>query len=238
MDRKTMMESEAARGYLESSLGLNAEECPELSSFADEELRFVLEMVRGGLNREKAYRKAFGCEDSKSLSKGAVLNRAARLLQRREMRLLLRTCVERALGQMLDNVDAKVLSLMCTRAFYDISDFFYSNGECRPLDEIDEAWRGAIDGVSEQYYGKQADVRVVTYKLADREKSLSKLAEYMQLVRETPAAKAEVTIVQAPAASGEREAQEMLSRIGAMSDDELTRRIHGFRSKGLLGRDA
>ena len=53
-----------------------------------------------------------------------------------------------------------------------------------PLSEISSEWLVVIDGVEEKYYGKDSQIRIITYKLADRSDALRNLYNYIMKHKE------------------------------------------------------
>lgn len=72
-------------------------------------------------------------------------------------------------------LEYEILHMYYQRAFYDISVFYDDDGRIRPLDEVDVEWRCCVDGVEERYFGKDANRRVITYQLANRDTALQTL---------------------------------------------------------------
>jgi hypothetical protein len=71
--------------------------------------------------------------------------------------------------------------MLWKRATYDISIFKNPNGSLKKLDSIPKAWRCCIDDTEPRLFGKNAEVREVITKLADRDKAIDKLDKYVNL---------------------------------------------------------
>jgi hypothetical protein len=67
-----------------------------------------------------------------------------------------------------DKLEYQDLQLLQARAYYDVSTYYEPDGSVKPLDQLTHEARLAIDDVTEDFKGKDADVRTVKYKLADR----------------------------------------------------------------------
>lgn len=74
-----------------------------------------------------------------------------------------------------DEIQFRMLKFLQVRAFYQVSDFFNEDGSCKELGEIPLELQWAIDGIEEDFKGKDADRRLVRYKLADREEARKQL---------------------------------------------------------------
>jgi len=72
-------------------------------------------------------------------------------------------------------IEKRLHDLWWKRASYDISTFINEDGEFKQLKQIPKAWRCCVDGIEKKVYGKDANVKVVVAKLADRDKAIDKL---------------------------------------------------------------
>lgn len=79
-----------------------------------------------------------------------------------------------------DQLHVRLVETLRIRAFYDPEVFFYPDGTARPLAEIPKEYRLCIDGITEDFKGKDAQVRVVTYKLCDRAAAQKQLQELLK----------------------------------------------------------
>lgn len=198
-----------------AALGISeAEQC--LASLTDEEVAFCCEMVGNGLDKVRAYRTVFDLEETGKLDR-TTYNRIARIMQRDDVRQLLRLGVQRRMGEVMDNLDARLLETYVQRAFYDVSDFHDADGTCLPLHLIPEEKRCAIDKIETRYYGKDGDVRSVNYILANRDQALKVLSEYMDNLRPKSASALDIT----PTSSDNGETDGLADEMAAMSDEEL-----------------
>jgi len=207
--RRSVRDAEGAlsREELLSSLGLSDAEV-KVSALTEEEARFVSEMLDCELDKGRAWRRLHPGED---LGRNEYRKMDA-LLRRDDVRKLLRSAVVRRMGEVMDNLDARLLDVYIIRAFYDIADYHDPTGLCLPLSSIPEDKRVAIDRVESRYYGKDGDVYSVNYILANREKALETLREYIQGLR--PKSGVGVTQLDGPGVTEEETLSEM-------SDEEL-----------------
>lgn len=195
-----------------AGLGISeAEQC--LLTLSDEEVAFCCEMVSNGLDKVRAYRTVYDLDGDLDRT---TYHRISRIMQRDDVRQLLRLGVQKRMGEVMDNLDAKLLETYVQRAFYDIADFHDGDGSCLPLNQIPEEKRCAIDKIETRYYGKDGDVRSVNYILANRDAALKVLSEYMDSLRPKTAA-----VDLTKAATDDGSADEVAEEMAAMSDDEL-----------------
>jgi len=195
-----------------AGLGISeAEQC--LASLTDDEVAFCCEMVGNGLDKIRAYRTVFDFDGEIDRT---TYHRISRIMQRDDVRQLLRIGVQKRMGEVMDNLDARLLDTYIQRAFYDIADFHDGDGTCLPLQSIPADKRCAIDKIETRYYGKDGDVRSVNYILANRDQALKVLSDYMNSLRPKSAS---VDLTSASPDNGR--AEEMADEMAAMSDDEL-----------------
>lgn len=193
-----------------------------VATLTDQEVAFCREMVANGMNRERSYRNAFGeREGEKGVSSTTVAKRVYKLLSREDVRRFLRFAIEKSMGIEADNIDAQLLHTYMERAFYDIADFSDSDGNLIPLERIPESKRCVIDGIERKYYGKDADVCVVTYRLADRGAALKALNDYADELRRDRHRRVPVT--ELPERMDED--ADPAERYAAMDDEELAETI-------------
>jgi len=196
-----------SRGELLESLGVSEAEA-KVCSLTDDEIRFVSEMLECELDKGKAWRRVHPNED---LGRNEY-RRMDALLRRDDVRRMLRSAVVRRMGDVMDNLDARLLDVYIIRAFYDVADYHDNTGQCLPLNTIPEDKRVAIDRVESRYYGKDGDVYSVNYILANREKALETLRDYIHGLR--PKTGVGVTQLEDKGISEEE-------NLASMSDEEL-----------------
>lgn len=195
-------------------LGLSpAERC--LISMTEQEAAFCCNMVLNGLDKVKAYKEVYAIQEMEKDD----YKKIAALLAREDVRQMLRMGVKTKMREIMDNLDSKLLDTYTQRAFYDISDFHDMNGMPKPLSEIPEEKRCAIDKIEIKYYGRDGDVCSVNYVLANRDVALKTLTDYVNEVR--PNTDIAVTSTAFDDISDEDEAE----RIANMSDEELQAEI-------------
>jgi len=204
-------EEELSRKDIISSLGLTDADT-DLLTLNDREITFCAEMIANNLNTGKAYMQAFGVPMSREEQK-----KMRALMQRQDIKRVLRASVQKKIASTLDNLDAQLLEVYCQRAFYDISDFHTPEGAVRPLDEIPEEARCVIDAIETKFYGKDGDVRSVNYKLADRDRALKTLRDFIAGLR--PDEETELTQLHS------EEENEEAARYAGMSDEELRKEL-------------
>jgi hypothetical protein len=143
------------------------------------ELRFVGEYCANGYNAPKAYKNSHGEKDqSIARIKGLTLAGKPKVL----------TAIRRFTCSVLDPykevMEHQLLDFQKTRAFFDITDYYNEDGSAKPLSEIPEDARKAIDGVKEQFFGKDANTRVVTYELGSRKPAMDYLVTLIKMSKE------------------------------------------------------
>lgn len=143
------------------------------------EARFVAEYLTNGFNATKAYMTAVNarCTRKYAGAKGAAL------LQKSETKQAISRYMAAWLGEKKEKLEVGIISVLWARAFYDPANFINPDGSPRfeSWDQIPKDWRTAVDGIETKFYGKDADRSITTMKLADRERSLEKLARYISL---------------------------------------------------------
>ena len=103
---------------------------------------------------------------------------------RPNVRTAVQRFTENVLSPYRDQLRVQTLDMLKARAFYDESIFYHPDGTAKPLDAIPREWRYAIDGVTEDFRGKDANVRTVNYKLADRMSAAKMLQELLKVKEE------------------------------------------------------
>lgn len=141
----------------------------------DRQRKFSYFYVNNDFKGADAARKA-GCKhSSKKTTEAAAMACQASLLKSI-------TKVKEAINRIIDNqlrdfneIRKRLNDYWWKRASYDIATFIDDDGEFKALKQIPKAWRCCVDGVEKKYYGKDAHVKVVVAKLADRDKAMEKL---------------------------------------------------------------
>jgi hypothetical protein len=149
-------------------------------SLQPNELKFVgTYCTESNMDEVIAYKKAFP-HRVKGLSYSEVRLASLELLNKREIKLAIKRFTDSVLGPWQDKLSHQLLSVLRTRAFFDVSDFFHEDGSPKRLSEIPEELRVVIDGVSQDAKGKNADVFVTMFKLGDRVTAMKMLQELLK----------------------------------------------------------
>lgn len=141
------------------------------------ELRFVGEYCTNGFDEVKAYKKHFNVKNMSSVD---IRLEALGLTNERRIKLAVERFVGVTLDPYRDKLEYQLLELYRNRAFYDVKDFYNSDGSVKPLDDIDQSLRLCIDGVKEDWKGKDADRRQVTYEIANKMMAAKALRELLK----------------------------------------------------------
>lgn len=149
------------------------------------ELKFLGEYVTQGYNDVAAYKKFY---NTKGMANSDIKMEALALVNDRRIKLGVQRFVNLTLDPYRDMLEHQVLNILQRRAFYDPSDFYNDDGSVKPLDQIEHDLRKCIDDVKEDWKGKDADRRQVTYTLAKRMEALKML---QALLKEGQAVKEE-----------------------------------------------
>ena len=131
------------------------------------ELDFLLEYTSNGFDIDKAYKVSRLKKASQSDAEARL--EAMALLNKRGMKLGVQRMVSSVIEPVRDRIEAQLLHSDLVRSNYDIADYFNDDGTIKPLSDLTYDQRRVIDEVDTQYYGKDADRKVIRYKLANRE---------------------------------------------------------------------
>jgi hypothetical protein len=131
----------------------------------------------------KAYLMA-GFEDAGTLNKTKV--RANRLLRKDRIQKAINNYVNTVVEVNKGRAKVNIIELQRNRAFYDPAEFLNADGSLKykNLSEIPEDIRSVIDGIETRYFGKDANVKTTTVKLADRDKALQQLVKILRINEE------------------------------------------------------
>lgn len=143
------------------------------------QIRFVFYYVELNFNSVEAYKRAGYHAKNENSLRATVCE----ILKNPNMREGIRRYITDSLELCKDTLDKSLIDTFYRRAFYDIAMFYNENGTIKKLKDIPEDWRCVIDGKEDKYYGKEAEIKVETYKLADKEKSLDRLCKYIDLIK-------------------------------------------------------
>lgn len=143
------------------------------------ELKFIAAYCCNGFNGGAA-----AIEAGYSKNKNSAYNIASKLLNNDNVLEALRRYAIVIMAPYKEKIKMEVLLTRYNRAFYNISDFYNDEGKLKSLDDIPGELKCVIDGVDEKRYGKDGTEFVILYKLADREKNLSALWEWVGMADE------------------------------------------------------
>lgn len=174
-------------------------------------LKFAAEWLLNGHNATDAYMRH--CAAPGTMRSSATVE-ASRVLARTEVQQAIKFVLEESIGKIKADLEDKILNTLWRRAFYDPAQFLTTDGEPKfnHLEDVPEEWRCCIEGIESQYFGKDADQKVIKIKLADRDKAMDRLAKYIDLFRERDAKKID---------------------LGKESLDALTSMVRGFHEQAV-----
>lgn len=131
---------------------------------------FVAVYCNNGFNERNAYLSA-----GYAGRRLEVVRAAAQKLVATEK---IQEAIKRMIGELvkpyLAPMKMKTFELQFYRAFWKIDDFFYPDGAIKPLSEISEKAKYALDGIETKLYG-QKGTKIITYTLADRSEALRQI---------------------------------------------------------------
>jgi len=155
-------------------MGLSLEEADGLSL---RELRFIGELCVSGLNHPgDAYIKSGFVVDSKR----EATAKAKELMADSKVRRVIEKFINKVLDPYRERIIFQLIQIMEKRALWNIKDFFNEDGSVKPLDQIPEDSLYAIDGIKEDWKGRDANRRVVSYTLADRKEAFEMVLKYLE----------------------------------------------------------
>jgi hypothetical protein len=142
------------------------------------ELKFVAVYCTNGFDTRHAAQVA-GFASKRKEFDGRL---TAGILNRPGVAEAIRRFMEKMISPYKDRLNMELLEVYYRRATYDIATFYDDHGRILPLNNIPIEWRCCIDGLDTQYYGKDADVKVMTYKLPSRDQALGVLWKMVTMV--------------------------------------------------------
>jgi hypothetical protein len=146
-------------------------------NLAPRELKFIGEYCTSGFNETEAFKKS---HYHSGMSNAEMRLSALEILNKREVKIAVERFVSSVLDPYRDKIEYQILEVLRSRAFYDVSWYYHADGSVKKLDEIDRDARHAIDSILEDYRGKDAQVRLVNYKLADKMQAQKALQELLK----------------------------------------------------------
>lgn len=151
------------------------------NSISDTEELFI-DVYMATLNKSRAIREAFP-----DMAEKDILKNANRLLEKPEIKRRVTTQVDQILNSDVARAPA-ILLRQCEIALQlDPLDFYTSDGIARQLDDISPEKRSFITDISVVTNNKTGESKII-YKLLDREKAISRLADIVTLLTKTRSA--------------------------------------------------
>lgn len=144
------------------------------------EIKFLAEYINVG-NKTEAYVRSFA---KKGTKRSVAATEACRVFKRPHVSKAYQLWKENYLDVIKLELEPNIINVLLRRAFFDVNIFFNDDGSAKKVSEIPEEWRCVIDGLEKKYYGRMADVSVDIFKLADRDKAITKLQEYIGMKKD------------------------------------------------------
>ncbi len=129
-------------------------------------------------NPERALREADLCE--KDASDEEIHLHALAVLNEDNVREGIRRFTAMTLAPFRDIVHVKLLRYLEARAFYTARDFFDDDGKVKTLDQLSPEALMVLDGITEDFKGKDADRRTVKFTLASRSEAFKLLRDLLK----------------------------------------------------------
>lgn len=150
-------------------------------------IKFAAEYMTNGMNAIDAYLKHVARKNISERSMAAVAVEASRILRNPKIQDAIKEIFDIWLSEKKNKLEKEIIAALYARAFYDPTMFINADGSARikDADQIPEKWRPAIDGIETRYYGKDADRKVVVWKLANRSQALLELSKYIKLYQDS-----------------------------------------------------
>ena len=146
-------------------------------SLSVEDIRFVGEYCANGFNAVQAMKDLKMVDEM--TTDAQIHLKSLKIVNRPTIKTAIQRFVDATMAPYQDRIRYQLLDVWRARAFYDLAVFYYPDGSAKPLSEIPREYRQAIDSITEDFKGKNADVRVVNYKLADRSQASKNLQELL-----------------------------------------------------------
>ena len=137
------------------------------------EYKFVAVYCSNGFNAIDACEKAGYQERTKAKYRAIAYS----LLQRKDVVEAVKMFIDSVIQPYRDRLELELLNIYYRRATYNISDFYTTEGNPKPLNEIDEEWKCCIDDMN---YVKMTDgFTIKAYKLPNRDTALQTLYKFV-----------------------------------------------------------
>lgn len=139
-------------------------------------LKFVAAYCTNGFNAMQALRQS-GYNNPNKLTMNSW---CYRILKAPDVVRAIQLFVDDVIAPYKANLELQVFQLYYKRAFYTVDMFFRSNGDVKPLDQIEADWLVVIDRIKKQTFPtKEGPVDSIEYVLADRDEALRTLLKFV-----------------------------------------------------------
>lgn len=141
------------------------------------EIKFVAAYCTNGFVATDAYKAA----GYKSKTKNSRASRSSTLLSKKNITEAIRRFIDTIIEPFKAKLEYQIVEVYYKRAFYTIDMFYKKDGTLKELDEIEKEWLIVIDGVDRRHFGSNAQEKVMIYQLANRDKALQTLFNFINL---------------------------------------------------------
>lgn len=148
----------------------------EAFKLSPRELKLVAAYCSNGFDEKKAAHQA----GFSFASQSTAAQQVRAILRKTTIQAAIKKFLDSVLQPYKDRLETEILQRYYKRATYPIDAFYDDHGHLIPLSLVPTEWKEVIDGVSTQYYGKDADRRVTTYQLPNRDTALQTLLKMIQ----------------------------------------------------------
>ena len=130
-------------------------------------------------------------------TRAATKARALRILKKEKVQIAIDNFVNSVVDINKQRARITIMDLQTKRAFFDPAELINADGSLKyqTLEEIPAELRAIIDGIETKWYGKNADVKTTTVKLADRNRAIADLKKMFRLDEETQEEKANNAVI-------------------------------------------
>lgn len=146
------------------------------------ELKLVAAYCSNGFDAKKAAIQAgFNFTNQKTANEQAY-----QILRRPSLQLAIKKFLDSILQPYKDRLETEILQRYYKRATFPIDAFYNEHGSLKALSEVTDEWKEVIDGITTQYFGKDADRKVTTYQLPNRDTALQMLLKLVTGTSQAP----------------------------------------------------
>jgi len=139
------------------------------------QLNFIIALYQVGFDHpEKAVAKA----KIKFSSEAQARRIGMHLMSITSVSTAINRILDAKLGPIRERIEYQYIEALMRRAFWNPKEIFESNGNVKELNKIEYEFLTLIDGITVDYRGKDADQKVVNYKLASRSEALKLLNDW------------------------------------------------------------